>query len=93
MQRCSPEMQRQARETCLRQEGWQASAKPEKEDLDDEDDEPTCQEKMIDPNLNTPTKVATPDECLEVNFTLGKRSACSLCTVESAVLDLLAKET
>ena len=69
MQRCSPEMQRQARETCLRQEGWQASAKPEKEDLDDEDDEPTCQEKMIDPNLNTPTKVATPDECLEVNFT------------------------
>ena len=24
---------------------------------------------MIDPEFNTPTKVATPDECLEVNFT------------------------
>jgi len=63
MQHCPSTMQDQVRKTCLRQEGWQASAKPDK---DDPFDEPTCQEKMTDPNFNTPTNVATPDECLAI---------------------------
>ena len=65
MQHCPKETQIQVRDTCLRQErGWQASVKPEPDDTD-----PTCQEKMIDPTINPPTEVGTPDECFEVKFT------------------------
>ena len=67
-QHCPRELRTQIRDTCLRQEkGWQASVKPESDDLD-EDEELTCQEKMIHPSINPPTKVATPDQCLEVNL-------------------------
>ena len=66
-QHCPRELGTQIRDTCLRQEkGWQASVKPES---DDPDEELTCQEKMIHPSINPPTKVATPDQCLEVNLT------------------------
>ena len=62
MQHCPRAMQMQVRNTCIRQDaGWQASAK---RDAFDE-----CQMRMIDPSVNPPTKVATPDECSKVEFT------------------------
>ena len=40
--------------------------KPEPDEMDPDS---SCQEKMIDPRINPPTEVGTPDECFEVKFT------------------------
>ena len=84
MQHRPSTMQDQVRKTCLRQEEWQASAKPDK---DDPFDEPTCQEKMTDPNFNTPTNVATS----VWRSKLVSPSTCSLCTIQPIQMALSSR--
>ena len=63
---CTKETWRNVLNTCMQAEKWQISAKP---GADDELDEPPeCQAKMIDPSVNKPTEVATPELCLKVDF-------------------------
>eukprot|EP00435_Cladocopium_sp_Y103_P045713 s2094_g13.t1 len=62
IEHCPSQMQRDALNACVQADKWQISLKP------DEDDPLECQVKMIDRKVNPPTEVATPDECLKVDF-------------------------
>lgn len=69
---CTDETWRKVLNTCVQAEEWQISAKPDPND-DDLDGPPECQLKMIDPNVNKPQKVATPEECRKMDFGPGRR--------------------
>eukprot|EP00435_Cladocopium_sp_Y103_P017599 s262_g4.t1 len=61
MEHCPPQMQRDVLNACVQADKWQISDKPD--DFDHE-----CQVNMINPTFNKPEKVATPEECLKVDF-------------------------
>lgn len=85
MQHCPPQTQRDAFNTCVQAETWQFSAKPDPHDFDLE-----CQRKMIDPDVNKPKEVATPDECLircgNFRWILAKRSNTDSLRTTTAIL-------
>ena len=64
---CTKETWRNVLNTCMQAEKWQISDKPIV-DEDELDGPPECQLKMINPSVNEPTEVATPELCLKVDF-------------------------